>query len=121
MAAVLTSSMGSLTDEELAELRLVNRSVSLYENIQDYLKQGDNLFLVEKLKSFLMVYDRLRRSKIHLSIEELIHEIYEMTGYVQQMFAMPGGEVRRANLERLVEYAKDFKNTSCLLYTSRCV
>lgn len=112
MAAVLTSSMGRLTDEELAELRLVNRSMSLYENIQDYLKQGDDLFLVEKLNTFLTVYDRLRRSKIHLSIEELIHEIYEMTGYVQQMFAMPGGEVRRANLERLVEYAKDFKNTS---------
>ena len=68
--------------------------------------------MTEKLNSFLAVYDQLRRRKIYLSIEELIHEIYELTGYVQQMFAMPGGEVRRANLERLVEYAKDFKNTS---------
>lgn len=79
MAAVLTSSMGRLNDEELAELRLVNRSVHVYENIQDYLKQGDNPFLTEKLNSFLAVYDQLRRRKIYLSIEELIHEIYEMT------------------------------------------
>ena len=28
------------------------------------------------------------------------------------MLAMPGGEIRRANLERLVEYARDFMNTS---------
>ncbi len=112
MAAVLTSSMGRLNDEELAELRLTNRSVHLYENIRVYLEQGENTLLKEKLRAFFEMYDRLRRSKIHMSIEELIHEIYGMTGYVQQMFAMPGGEVRRANLERLVEYAKDFKNTS---------
>lgn len=112
MAAVLTSSMGGLSDEELAELRLIDRSVYLYEDMQDYLDQGENLLLTEKLKKFFEMYGRLRWSKIHMSIEELIHEIYSETGYVQQMFAMPGGEVRRANLERLVEYAKDFKNTS---------
>lgn len=112
MAAVLTSSMGQLSDEELAELRLTNSSVHLYENIQAYLEQGEKLVLIEKLKAFLAMYDRLRRMKAHRSIEELIHEIYGMTGYVQQMFAMPGGELRRANLERLVEYARDFKNTS---------
>lgn len=112
MAAVLTSSMGQLNDEELAELRLTDRSVHLYENIQSYLEQGKNPFLTEKLEAFLEMYGRLRRNKVHMSIEELIHEIYAMTGYVQQMFAMPGGEVRRANLERLIEYARDFKNTS---------
>lgn len=57
-------------------------------------------------------YESLRQRKIHISIEELIHEIYERTGYAEQMLAMPGGEIRRANLERLVEYARDFMNTS---------
>lgn len=112
MAAVLTSSVGGLSDEELAELRLSDRSAHLYKNMQDYLAQGENIDLTEKLKNFFELYDQLRRQKIHRSIEELIYEIYGMTGYVQQMFAMPGGEVRRANLERLVEYARAFKNTS---------
>ena len=111
MAAVLTSSVGGLSDEELAELRLSDRSAHLYKNMQDYLAQGENTDLTKKLKNFFELYDQLRRQKIHRSIEELIYEIYGMTGYVQQMFAMPGGEVRRANFERLVEYARAFKNT----------
>ncbi|WP_418745584.1 helicase-exonuclease AddAB subunit AddA [Frisingicoccus sp.] len=112
MAAVLTSSMGGLSDEELAEVRILDRSVHLYKNMQDYLIQGENRALAEKLQDFFDLYDRLRGQKVHRSIEELIYEIYGMTGYVQQMFAMPGGEVRRANLERLAEYARAFKNTS---------
>ena len=40
MAAVLTSSVGGLSDEELAELRLSDRSAHLYKNMQDYLAQG---------------------------------------------------------------------------------
>lgn len=42
MAAVLTSSMGGLSDEELAEVRILDRSVHLYKNMQDYLIQGEN-------------------------------------------------------------------------------
>ena len=112
MAAVLHSAMGHFSDEELAKIRVEDRSLRLYVNMKQYAESGSDEGLRKKLIVFLENYEALRKRKIHMSIEELIHEIYEQTGYVQQMLAMPGGEVRRANLERLVEYAKDFMNTS---------
>ena len=112
MAAVLHSAMGHFNDAELAKIRLEDRSVRLYVNMKHYAESGGDEELREKLKRFMEGYESLRQRKIHISIEELIHEIYERTGYAEQMLAMPGGEIRRANLERLVEYARDFMNTS---------
>lgn len=112
MAAVLASPMGGFTDEELAKIRLMDRKIHLYDDIKRYMEEGEETYLAERLKAFMQMYEELRKLKIHRSIEELIHEIYERTDYVNRMAAMAGGEVRRANLERLIEYAKDFKNTS---------
>jgi len=112
MAAVLRSPIGDFTNEELAKIRLDERSIYLYENMKHYMSDGEENVICEKLSNFEALYEDLRKRKVHITIEELIHEIYERTGYVQQMLALPGGEVRQANLERLVEYAKDFQKTS---------
>ena len=112
LAAVLTSCIGHFTDEELAKVRLVDRKIHLYDNLRQYADRGEETLLMEKVKAFLDFYKEIRYKKIHLTIEELIREIYEKTDYVYYMTAMPGGEVRKANLERLIQYAFDFKNTS---------
>ena len=112
MAAVLTSCMGGFSDEELAKIRLIDRKIHLYDDMQHYMDIGEETLLSEKVRSFLQCYERLRALKVHLSIEELIREIYNETGYIYHMTALPGGEVRKANLERLLQYARDFKQTS---------
>ena len=112
MAAVLTSCMGGFSDEELAKIRLMDRKIHLYDDMRRYMELGDETLLVQKIEQFMALYNRLRALKVHRSIEELIREIYQKTGYVYHMTALPGGEVRKANLERLLEYAKDFKRTS---------
>ena len=112
MAAVMTSVIGQFSDEEMAKIRLLDRKKYLYDDMKLYLSEGEDILLKEKIQAFLDMYERFRKMKIHRSIEELIHEIYDATGYVCHMTALPGGELRRANLERLVAYAADFKNTS---------
>ena len=112
MAAVLTSCMGGFTDEELAKIRLIDRKIHLYDDMCHYVDIGEETLLIEKLKCFLERYEHLRALKVHRSIEELIREIYNDTGYMYHMMALPGGEVRKANLERLLQYARDFKQTS---------
>lgn len=112
MTAVLTSVFGKFSDEEVTKIRLMDRKRHVYEDIYLYIEQGEETYLVSKLKAFITWYDALRTLKNHRLIEELIYEIYEQTGYVEAMEAMQGGELRRANLYRLIEYAKDFKKTS---------
>ena len=112
LAAVLTSCIGGFSDEELAKIRLMDRKVHLYNDLLIYTEQGEETLLIRKIETFMILYDCLRDMKIHCSIEELIREIYDRTGYAFYMMAMPGGEVRKANLERLIQYAKDFRHTS---------
>lgn len=112
MVAVLTSVMGGFSDEELTKIRLIDRKQYVYKDIHLYIEQGEETSLIDKLKDFMEMYDRLRKLKVHRSIEELIYEIYRSTGYAEAMAAMPGGELREANLSRLLDYAKAFKNTS---------
>ena len=112
MAAVLSSCIGDFSDEELAKIRLMDCKIHLYQDMELYIEQGEETLLVQKVENFLEFYKRLRALKIHCSIEELIRKIYDCTGYVYHMTAMPGGEARKANLDRLIQYAKDFRHTS---------
>ncbi len=52
------------------------------------------------------------KKRAYLSIHELLYDIYEGTGYFDYVSAMPGGEVRRANLAMLVEKAASYEQTS---------
>ena len=112
LAAVLTSCIGGFSDEELAKIRLTDRKIHLYDNLKLYQEQGEETLLIQKIEQFIDFYQHFRNRKYHCSIEELLREIYDRTGYVFYMTAMTGGEVRKANLERLIQYAKDFKHTS---------
>lgn len=112
MVAVMTSVLGKFSDEEVTKIRLMDRKKHMYEDICLYIEQGEETYLRDKLELFMAWYEALRKLKVHRSIEELIYEIYEQTGYIEAMEAMPGGALRKANLNRLLEYAKDFKKTS---------
>lgn len=68
--------------------------------------------LREKVLAFWAAIDSYRELSHYLSIHELLHEIYERTGYYNYVTAMPAGEKRRANLDALVDSALAFEETS---------
>ena len=49
---------------------------------------------------------------MYLPIHELIHRMYLRTGYYDYVSAMPAGEVRKANLDMLIEKASAYEKTS---------
>ena len=54
----------------------------------------------------------LRFYSHHLSVRALIRKIMTMTDYDRLAAAMPGGRVRRGNLEQLEQKAEDYAKTS---------
>ena len=65
-----------------------------------------------KAAAFSRLLDELRREAVYLPIHELIHRMYLRTGYYDYVSAMPAGEVRKANLNMLIEKASAYEKTS---------
>ena len=121
MAAVLRSPLFSFTDEELGQIVLVKRS--LYEKPYDKSKENAvNLSLQaekalspaleEKWQAFQNKLERYRRLSRSLRLHSLLTLIYEETDYYNYVRALPLGEKRQANLDQLLEDAKQFEKGS---------
>lgn len=121
MAAVLRSPLFSFTDEELGEVVLAKGS--LYEKPYDKTKENAvNLSLQaekalppaleEKWQNFQNKLERYRRLSRSLRLHSLLSLIYEETDYYNYVRALPLGEKRQANLDQLLEDAKQFEKGS---------
>ena len=121
MAAVLRSPLFSFTDEELGQIVLVKGS--LYEKPYDKSKENAvNLSLQaekalppgleEKWQNFQNKLERYRRLSRSLRLHSLLSLIYEETDYYNYVRALPLGEKRQANLDQLLEDAKQFEKGS---------
>lgn len=136
--AILRSPIVGLTSNELAEIRIPRRKVSMYEAALEYvglesemageIVGEESLTKVspdeksldrslrndawEKLYKFLEKLTQYRNMVHFFSIHELILKVLEDTGYYFYAAAMPGGEKRKANMDMLVQRAVQFENTS---------
>ena len=121
MAAVLRSPLFSFTDEELGEIVLTKGG--LYEKPYDKSKENAvNLSLQaekalshtleEKWQNFQGQLERYRRLSRSLRLHSLLSLIYEETDYYNYVRALPLGEKRQANLDQLLEDAKQFEKGS---------
>lgn len=121
MAAVLRSPLFSFTDEELGEIVLAKGG--LYEKPYDKSKENAvNLSLQaekalapaleEKWQNFQNKLERYRRLSRSLRLHSLLSLIYEETDYYNYVRALPLGEKRQANLDQLLEDAKQFEKGS---------
>ena len=107
MAAVLSSPMVGLDNEEMAELRVRDREVPFAMSAMSAMEEAQE----GALARFYQVYQKLRRQK-DLPIHELIVLMLRETGYGQYVAAMPAGEKRAENLRMLVEKAIAYEKTS---------
>ena len=121
MAAVLRSPLFSFTDKELGEIVLAKGG--LYEKPYDKSKENTvNLSLQaekalspaleEKWQNFQNKLERYRRLSRSLRLHSLLSLIYEETDYYNYVRALPLGEKRQANLDQLLEDAKQFEKGS---------
>jgi len=109
---VLLSPLGGCSARELALLKACYPQEKIYGCVWNYLQEGQEAELREKLGNFWSVYEKLREKVTYTPIHELIGEILTKTGYGLYAGAMPGGAQRRANLQMLVEKAMEYESTS---------
>ena len=123
LAAVLRSPVAGMTEEELALMMAEYRKSAAPRQdrgiygafrymLEDREDENDSPDMMEKLRCFEQLLERLRGQALYLPIHQLIYEIYAQTGYYDYVSAMPAGEVRRANLDMLAEKSSDYEKTS---------
>ena len=111
LVSVLRSSIGKFTDEELIQIRLMDKQAYFYEALQ-LAQTSESEVLSGKVNKFLKFLEKWREEQEYLSLEELIWNIYMDTGYYQYVSLMPDGNIRIANLKMLLERARQYESAS---------
>ncbi len=112
LMSVLVSPIGKFSDEEIAKIVAQDRALPKEEReirgLYGVCQRSDT----PKMKQFLSMVEHFRRLSSYLPIHELLDRIWEETGYLFYLQALPAGETRRANVEMLREKALTFEKTS---------
>ena len=112
IVSVLRSKLFNFTDNEILEIRLVNREVPFYRTLNEAKECLENINLKEKINKFLDIINEWQRKSKFMPLSELIWEIYEYTGFYHYSMLMPNGTLRASNLKMLFERAKEYEKTS---------
>ena len=113
LAGVLASPIGGFCEEELAKIRSAYPELPFYQAVVCYGQEEKGEETIrEKLRKVLGQMEDFREQVPYTPIHELLWKILDETGFGDYMAAMPGGAVRRANLEMLIERARIFESAS---------
>ncbi len=121
LAGVMRSYIGQFADRELAWIKGLSKERArkeklekqqLYDDLLYYRDNGPDHALRDKIGRFLERMDTLRDRVSFTPIHRLIWQIYEETGYYDYVRCLPGGQVRKANLDKLAQQARAYENTS---------
>lgn len=103
LIGVMRSPLFGFTEQELADIRLVDRRISYY----DALLQSRTDF--PKVETFLQRLDFLRTFACDQPVYRLLWEIYDQTGALGLYGALPNGAQRQSNLLTFFERARSFE------------
>ena len=106
MVSCLRSKIGDFSDNEILEIRVLDKNIFFYDNLIDVRESN------KKVANFLSMYDEWKKESDFLSLSELIWKICTDTGFYSYVGFMSNGNIRQANLKLLFEVAKDYEKTS---------
>lgn len=101
---VMKSVFGGFSEEEIANIRIENKDVSLYEAL--------SLCEEKKAVDFVKMLNRYRDYAVYMPIRELLQTLIEEFHYLHYVAALPAGAKRKSNVEMLLTKASDFELTS---------
>jgi len=128
--AILRSPIVGCSDTELALIKSTYPKDKIYDATSKYYeentesaqeesnqkennqKEDSNGELVEKLRNFYEIYNKVRSKVAYTPIHELIRYILEVTNYEQFVTAMVAGDQRNANIKMLITKAMEYEKTS---------
>ena len=113
LASVLRSPMFMFNETELLKIKLCSKksfSESFYGICSSEYKTDEAL--TRKCKYFYGKLKKWRRLAKFSNVEDLIIRIYNDTGIYSNVLSFPDGQMRRANLDLLLEKAEEFERSS---------
>ena len=110
LAATMRSYFAFFELEEMAIIKGSKRKTELYDCVLKYADNDNEL--AEKCRKLLDFINSYRKKSTVYSIRELISSIVYGTGYYDYVGAKPGGRIKKANLDMLLEKAGEFEKTS---------
>ncbi len=105
LTAVMISPIFGFDYDEMATIRLMDRSVPLFQAVKLCAEQGNT-----KCSDFLQKIEDFRRISATMTADSLLLRLYEETGFLSAVQAMKEGERRNANLLKLLDYAKKYES-----------
>ncbi|MCF6515412.1 helicase-exonuclease AddAB subunit AddA [Lactobacillus sp. S2-2] len=119
LAAVLRSPMIGMNENQMAYLRINHKTGDYFEALLDFYHNYEQMNQTEfseqvfqKVKTFIEQLDHFKEYAKQHELAELIWEIYDRTGFLDYVGAMPAGEKRQANLHALYNRATEYENSS---------
>lgn len=112
LVSILRSPIVGLTDNELVEIRLIDKNTNFYKCLKSAKDVLENNELKNKVKQFLELLRELQQKQEYLKLDELIWYIYERTRYYSYVSLMTDGNLKTANLKMLFEKAKSYEEGS---------
>lgn len=106
LLSVLMSPIFGFTPDSLSEIRRCREDGPLYFALKQKAEEGE-----PACQDFLHQMEEYRRLAANLSADRLINHLYEHTGYLAVVQAMPEGELRLANLRLLLDYARTYEQS----------
>jgi len=113
LVAVLRSPMIGMTDEELAQLRAVDKKCPFYDLLQNSHAQASlSSKMQSKIQQFLVLHQAWQKKSQSGPLVDIIWSIYQDTYLLEQVATMPAGSQRQSNLHMLLDQAEQFEQTS---------
>ncbi|MDK1732982.1 helicase-exonuclease AddAB subunit AddA [Dellaglioa algida] len=119
LVSVLRSPIVGLDENELAYLRIGNRTddyyqavLTFYQNFDTFKESGFAKNIYQKIDRFLTQLSGFREIAHENQIATLIWQIYQETGFLDYVGGMPAGSQRQANLHALYNRAHAYENSS---------
>ncbi|KUG03978.1 atp-dependent nuclease, subunit a [hydrocarbon metagenome] len=111
LLSVMRSPIGGFDIDELSEIRLCLTRGTYFDAVENYIHSCSNS-LAYKIKLFLEQLDQWREQSRLMPVDEFIYQLLFETGYYYYAASMPGGRQRQANLDVLVNRARQFQDSS---------
>lgn len=104
LLSVVMSPVFGFTPDDMAQIRIQNRSMPLHLAFLDAAKNGN-----KKVEKFLAITDDLRKYSVTAKISHLIQRIFDRTDFIAVVASTDTGEQREANLRLFLEYANTYE------------
>lgn len=112
LASALHSFLGGFSSTDMANIKAAFPEDGFARSCVRYQEEGEDETLRERLRAFYEQIRRYRQKASYTSIHELLWQIVTETGYLDEVQALPGGRQRLANVEMLLQKARDFEKIS---------